>query len=53
MTTRSQFIGHFRIIMWPPKPAARLTESAAAASSISEIPSPPSSKIASNIQLLI
>ena len=53
ITTRSQSIGHRLILMRPPNPAARLTSSAAAAISNSLRPSPPTSRTASNISLLI
>ena len=49
ITTLSQSIGQVLIRILPPNPAARLTSSAAAAISISVLPTPPVSRMVSNI----
>ena len=53
ITTLSQSIGHFLILILPPKPAFLLTSSATDAISNSVFPNPPFSLTASNIFLLI
>ena len=53
ITTLSQSIGHFLILILPPKPAFLLTLSAIEAISNSVLPKPPLSLIASNIVLFI